>query len=58
MSNQGETLSLTFTASEEMDQYICTVHPTTMVGDIQTGGGTAQTTQAPQRAAYKWQDAT
>ncbi len=58
MSNQGETRSLTFTASEEMTQYICTVHPSTMVGEIQTGSGTTQTTQASQQAAYDWQEAT
>lgn len=39
MSEEGQTLTLTFTASEEMAKYICTVHPTTMVGDIQFGGG-------------------
>ena len=39
MSSEGETLSLTFTASEEMARYICTVHPTTMVGEIQLGSG-------------------
>lgn len=39
MSQEGQTLTLTFTASEEMAQYICTVHPNTMVGDVQFGGG-------------------
>ncbi|WP_321112796.1 cupredoxin domain-containing protein [Halorussus salinisoli] len=55
MSNQGETRSLTFTASEEMAQYICTVHPSTMVGDIRIE---SRTTQAAQQAAYDWQEAT
>ncbi|QLG29653.1 PQQ-dependent sugar dehydrogenase (plasmid) [Halorarum halophilum] len=39
LSEQGATQTVTFTASEEMAQYICTVHPNTMVGDIQVGGG-------------------
>lgn len=39
MSSQGQTLSLTFTASPDMAEYICTVHPTTMVGKIQVSGG-------------------
>ncbi|NHN58455.1 plastocyanin/azurin family copper-binding protein [Halorussus rarus] len=58
MSNQGETRTLSFTASEEMDRYVCTVHPSTMVGDIQAGGGATQTTQTTQQAAYNCQDAT
>lgn len=39
MSTEGNSLSLTFTASEEMAQYICTVHPSSMVGTITIGGG-------------------
>ncbi|MFC4451325.1 cupredoxin domain-containing protein [Halorussus aquaticus] len=58
MSNQGETRSVTFTASEAMSQYVCTVHPSTMVGDIRTGDGTTQTTQDAQQAAYDWREAT
>ncbi|WP_440005682.1 cupredoxin domain-containing protein [Halomicrococcus sp. SG-WS-1] len=38
-SEEGATLSLTFTATPEMSDYICTVHPTTMIGDIQMPGG-------------------
>ncbi len=38
-SEEGATLTFTFTASEQMAQYICTIHPTTMVGDIELGGG-------------------
>jgi len=34
MTDQGQTRSLTFTATEQMTTYICTIHPTTMVGDI------------------------
>lgn len=37
-SNSGEKLSLTFTATREMDQYVCTIHPSTMQGDIQVSG--------------------
>ncbi|RBI59125.1 hypothetical protein DMJ13_23405 [halophilic archaeon] len=39
VSEEGATLSMTFTASAEMAQYICTIHPTTMVGNIQIAGG-------------------
>lgn len=39
MSEQGATRSLTFTAQPEMSQYVCTVHPSTMVGDIEVSGG-------------------
>lgn len=39
-SEEGASLTLTFTASQEMAQYICTIHPSTMVGGIEiTGGG-------------------
>ena len=30
----GETQTLSFTASEEMDTYYCTIHPETQIGDI------------------------
>jgi plastocyanin len=40
-SEEGATASLTFTATAEMTQYVCTIHPTTMVGDIQVSGGQA-----------------
>lgn len=33
-SKTGKTLSLTFTASKKMAQYICTLHPSTMKGEI------------------------
>jgi plastocyanin len=39
VSEEGETATLTFTASPEMAQYICTIHPSTMVGSIQVVGG-------------------
>lgn len=39
MSDQGESLELTFTATPEMATCICTIHPTTMVGDMQVQGG-------------------
>jgi plastocyanin len=38
MSEQGATRSLTFTATPAMTTYICTVHPTTMVGDVEVTG--------------------
>ncbi|USZ68395.1 plastocyanin/azurin family copper-binding protein [Halorussus salilacus] len=40
MSEQGATRSVTFEATPEMTTYICTVHPTTMVGDVEVSGGT------------------
>ncbi|WP_135366544.1 hypothetical protein [Halosimplex halophilum] len=41
MSERGAARSLTFTATEEMVEYVCTVHPTTMVGDMEVSAGTA-----------------
>ncbi|WP_135828410.1 outer membrane protein assembly factor BamB family protein [Halorussus halobius] len=38
-AQQGETYTLTFEATEEMAQYICTVHPNSMVGDVAVSGG-------------------
>ena len=38
ISEQGASLTLTFTASQEMTQYICTIHPNTMVGNIEITG--------------------
>ncbi len=37
-SSQGETVTLSFQATEEMARYICTVHPNTMVGDVEIAG--------------------
>jgi plastocyanin len=39
IDQQGETASLTYTATPEMAQYICTIHPNSMVGDIEVSGG-------------------
>ena len=43
VTGEGSTASVTFTATPQMAQYICTVHPTTMVGDLnvvgEAGGG-------------------
>ena len=43
VTGEGSTASVTFTATSSMAQYVCTVHPTTMVGDLevtgQAGGG-------------------
>ena len=45
LSEQGAVQGVRFTATSEMAQYICLVHPNTMVGDIsvQGGGGGNQT---------------
>lgn len=39
VDQQGETASLTFTATPEMAQYVCTIHPNSMVGDVEVSGG-------------------
>lgn len=46
VSEQGAVQAVRFTATSEMAQYICLVHPNTMVGDVslQGGGGGNQTT--------------
>ncbi|WP_115863829.1 cupredoxin domain-containing protein [Halorussus litoreus] len=38
VTGEGSTASITFTATAEMAQYICLVHPTTMVGDAEVAG--------------------
>lgn len=38
MSNQGTTQSVTFTASEEMNEYYCGVHPQSMRGSVNVSG--------------------
>ncbi|WP_231183289.1 plastocyanin/azurin family copper-binding protein [Haladaptatus sp. DYF46] len=50
MNTRGKTQSVTFTAKKNMATYICTVHPTTMKGQVSTsgnggggGGGTGTT---------------
>jgi plastocyanin len=48
VSQQGATRSLTFTATKKMAQYICTVHPTTMVGQVQVGKQTGNQNQQNQ----------
>ena len=35
VSGEGETWSLTFTATAEMARYVCTIHPTSMVGSVE-----------------------
>lgn len=37
-SEEGATASMTFTARPAMAQYICTIHPATMVGDVEVTG--------------------
>lgn len=51
VSQQGATRSLTFTATKKMAQYICTVHPTTMVGQMQVGKQTGNQNQQNQQQA-------
>ncbi len=38
VSEEGATASVTFTATPAMTTYICTIHPTTMVGDLNVTG--------------------
>jgi plastocyanin len=57
VSEQGATQTLTFTATEEMAEYLCQVHPNSMRGELAIGGG-QQTTTAEGETAYSWQDAT
>ncbi|NHN42164.1 hypothetical protein G9C85_11070 [Halorubellus sp. JP-L1] len=42
--DEGETQTLTFTASREMDAYFCEVHPTSMRGEIALGESETETT--------------
>ena len=39
LSEIGATASVTFTATEEMAEYYCSVHPRTMRGDVSVDGG-------------------
>lgn len=39
ISEEGAVQAVQFTASAEMAQYICLVHPNTMVGDVEVGSG-------------------
>ncbi|WP_435181394.1 cupredoxin domain-containing protein [Halorussus sp. AFM4] len=48
VSERGATQTLTFTATEKMDEYLCQVHPNSMHGQIALGGS-GQTTQAATR---------
>jgi hypothetical protein len=45
ISEQGAVQAVRFEATEEMAQYICLVHPNSMVGDVQLGGGAQTTTE-------------
>ena len=45
ISEQGATQMLTFTATQEMAEYICEVHPTSMRGEIQIAGEQSSSTQ-------------
>jgi glucose/arabinose dehydrogenase len=48
ISKQGATQTLTFTASEQMAEYLCEVHPTTMVGQMNVSGTQQQANQTTQ----------
>lgn len=43
VSSQGETQTVTFTASSEMASYYCAAHPTSMRGDVTVSGGSSGT---------------
>jgi hypothetical protein len=38
ITEEGATASVTFTATSQMAEYICTIHPTTMVGELNATG--------------------
>lgn len=38
MSNEGATQTVRFTATEDMSEYFCEIHPRTMRGEIRIGG--------------------
>ncbi|SIR05519.1 hypothetical protein SAMN05421858_1264 [Haladaptatus litoreus] len=39
VSQQGATQTLQFVATQDVAQYICVIHPTTMVGEVSLQGG-------------------
>ncbi|GAB7093188.1 hypothetical protein JCM30237_03400 [Halolamina litorea] len=50
VTTQNQTQTMTFTASAETTQYVCEVHPTTMIGEINVTGlstETAEPTEEP-----------
>ncbi len=47
VSEQGATQSFRFVAVEEMATYICPIHPTTMVGDVQIPQREEEETRTP-----------
>lgn len=47
MAEEGATQTVEFTATEEMAQYICENHPSTMVGDVEVTGGETETPTDP-----------
>jgi PGF-CTERM protein len=46
VGEEGETRSVTFTATEDLAGYRCGIHPTSMQGDIRFGEATTATTAA------------
>jgi glucose/arabinose dehydrogenase len=55
MSNEGETQSFEFTATEAMDEYVCQAHLSSMRGDIQlsSGSNSTETTTAESNKSEK-----
>jgi glucose/arabinose dehydrogenase len=47
ISEQGATQTLTFTATTEMAEYFCEVHPNSMRGELRIDGTTSTTTTTP-----------
>lgn len=45
ISEEGAVQAVRFEASQEMAQYICLVHPNSMVGDVELEGGAQTTTE-------------
>ncbi len=39
VTQEGAAQAVQFTATDEMAQYICPIHPTSMVGDVEISGG-------------------
>lgn len=51
VSEEGETQTVEFTASEEMNEYVCQVHPNTMRGDVSIEEDTPTPTPTPEETA-------
>ena len=66
VNEQGQTQTVTFTASAAMTTYLCEVHPSSMVGDVEVSGGagtpagavTGTETEAPDQGAGFFEEGT